>query len=1026
MDIGDPSGEKPRGTAAGQRRYVTVLFSDVSGSSEHAERLEAEEYAELLEQFRRLARDIIPRHGGSIARLQGDGVLALFGHFESREDDGRRATESALDLHAAMARLRAVSGGCATVLQMHSGIHGGLVLLIEGDIERGRFDVVGEVPNTAARLCSLAGSGEILVSTETLGPQEHFFKVVALRRLPIKGRSTVLDVVRVEGRAPVERRIDAAARRGVVPFVGRGAALAGLFDAAERARHGESTAVLISGEPGIGKTRMIDEFVRRLDRTSYRILQGYCEAYLGAEPLQPFMQWIRGVLGWRTGAAVEDNEAAVASALEALGGERAADFAVIARALSSGRDDPPDAPQATLRASTIVDFIAVLAGQDRTLVLVLDDWQWADDASRHTLEALRAQRLPLFVLLAARPVGDDDHAVVGVRELHLHPFGAAEADHAITAWLPDADPFVVQEIYRRSGGSPLFIEELCHAAAAGSSVWSAPRSSGVAWINALVASRLARLPEAQAECLRVASVVGNAFAAWLVERLTSAGEATPPFEALAAQDFLVSAGQPGMLRFKHALTRDAVYATVEPARRKALHLRIAESLDAALGSQDAFDRLEALAHHYDAAGVSDQAARFAEAAGDKALGAMALDRARVHYITALRSLDSQPALTRAMQLRWCGIAQKLGQTCVFDPLDVAHGFVLFERAVHLAREAGDENTLARAEYWLAYVNYGKGRPRFAVQHCEAALGHALATDDQKLAAQIRATLGQALASAGCYDRAMPLFAQAVESKRQLSHPGSRTAIGSAYTLGRMAYTFGDLGRFDDAQAHFDESLRLLGDNVHSVGASVRELMCAVHLWQGRWGDARDAGLAGADIALRCRSRYLVAMGRALASCGAWALHGDAASLQALRESTHWIEAQGGAVSTSLNYGWLVEAAVALGLGDEARRHAARLFMRARMQDRHGEAQGCRALARLAASQGAFDRAAHYLAMADRAADFRGSPRERAVNWLARAEVTARAGRAAESQALSERAGEAFEAMKMTWHAQRARDVVQAS
>ena len=131
------------------------MFSDISGSSEHAERLEAEDYALVLEKFRRFARDVIPRHGGNIARLQGDGLLALFGHLEPQEDDGRRAAEAALELHAAVAQLSVGVGAGATFLKMHSGIHAGLVLVIEGDIERGRYDVVGEVPNTAARLCSL-------------------------------------------------------------------------------------------------------------------------------------------------------------------------------------------------------------------------------------------------------------------------------------------------------------------------------------------------------------------------------------------------------------------------------------------------------------------------------------------------------------------------------------------------------------------------------------------------------------------------------------------------------------------------------------------------------------------------------------------------------------------------------------------------------------------------------------------------------------------------------------------------------
>jgi Adenylate and Guanylate cyclase catalytic domain len=131
----EPAPPLSRGLS-GQRRYVTVLFSDICGSSGHAEMLEAEEYSLLLEQFRQFARQIVPRHGGCVARLQGDGVLALFGHLEPREDDGRRAVEAALELHAAVGRLHAGRGEATVVLQMHSGIHGGMVLLIEGDIER--------------------------------------------------------------------------------------------------------------------------------------------------------------------------------------------------------------------------------------------------------------------------------------------------------------------------------------------------------------------------------------------------------------------------------------------------------------------------------------------------------------------------------------------------------------------------------------------------------------------------------------------------------------------------------------------------------------------------------------------------------------------------------------------------------------------------------------------------------------------------------------------------------------------------
>lgn len=1020
----------------GRRQHVTVLFSDVSGSSEHAERLEAEEYAELLDRFRHFARDIIPRHGGSIARLQGDGVLALFGFAESREDDGRRATESALELHSSVATLHVGRGAHATQMMLHSGIHAGLVLLIEGDIERGRFDVVGEVPNTASRLCSLAKAGEILVSEESLGPQAHFFAVSDAQRFPIRGRSLPVNALRIQGRAAIERRIDAAARRGLVPFVGRASTLHTLLAAAQSAQNGSPAALMLCGEPGIGKTRLITEFSGHLDPRSFHVVQGYCESYSGAEPLQPFLQMVRSNFDWPPGQTTEVNRATAvfearaappAHGTEHTGEDEKLQWLNIVRG-GPGALDVPGAPvavpSASKRRSAIVSLLSLLAVQ-RTLVVVLDDWQWADDASRQVLDALLAQKLPLFILLASRTVADEQHLLSGIANLRLQPLAASEAERAIAAWLPDSSPFLLQEIFQQSGGSPLFIEELCHAAAAGGELRASAHGTGVAWINALVASRLARLQLAQAECLGVSSVLGTVFELSQLEHLMQTVDITPTIETLTAQDFLISGNQPGQLKFKHALTRDAVYATLEPLRRQALHARIAQLLLGSSNASDAPDEpdgtapLEALSYHFDAAGQDEQAATYGEAAGDKALGAMALDRARLQYITALTAMDNLPALDDAMKLRWCGIAQKLGQTCVFDPLDIAYSFALFERAAKLARETGSESAIARAEYWLGYVNYGRGRPRSAVRHSERALAHAMACDDQKLVAQVQATLGQSLASAGRYEQAMPLLDFAVQSKRQFSRPGSGVAIGSAYTLARKAYTLGDLGQFSAAYDCFSESLALLGDGLQPVGASVRELMCAVYLWQGRWEEAYAIGMEGSDIAMRCRSRYLHAMGRALAACGAWAHKGDGASLQMLRESTQWIEVRGGAVSISLNYGWLVQATASEGLYAEARQHAARLFTRARGQDRHGEAMGCRALAKWATARGAFDRAMHYLQQADRAAEFRGSARERAVNLLARAELAyAKADRLA-GQSLAEASAEAFAQMDMAWFKSRA-------
>lgn len=169
-------------------------------------------------------------------------------------------------------------------------------------------------------------------------------------------------------------------------------------------------------------------------------------------------------------------------------------------------------------------------------------------------------------------------------------------------------------------------------------------------------------------------MIGNVFSTSLLEKLLGADDLGPTLETLAAQDFLVADGQPGYVRFKHAMTRDAVYGTIEPVQRRAVHLRVAVAIESLGVHADAFDSVEALAYHYDAAGINERAAYFARLLATRLLAAMALDRARGHYIMALRALDALPVRAQSVLLRWCSIAEKLGQTCVFDPLDVSHGF----------------------------------------------------------------------------------------------------------------------------------------------------------------------------------------------------------------------------------------------------------------------------------------------------------------------------------------------------------------
>ncbi len=948
--------------------------------------MEAEDYAHMLGNLRRLCQQVIPRHGGQIARIQGDGVLAFFGYPVASEDDARRATDAALELHVAVSRIP-VHGAAAAMapLTLHTGIHGGLAYLSGGDLERGRFDLLGNVPNIAARLSTLAERDDIFVSEETLGPHARFFHIGEHLEVKVKGRATPLSIYRVLGRMS-EADALSATRRALCPFVGRQAPLRQLRDLLRKAIAGTAQCAVVKGAPGVGKSRLIDELRKHGSAAHCLFLKGYCENYFSAEPLQPFAQMLRTLQRLKESGREELNghEALMDEGLPAFG-----------------------------------RLIEALAGE-RPLVIVIDDWQWADDASQQQLDALLGMHLPVFVVLVTREEGRTELLTRPFTAIELHPFDEAEAADALEHLIPGCDPFVATEIRRHAGGVPLYLEELCHGATAdGGAMPSFVRPRSGAWLNTLIASRVERLAPAQADLVRAAAVIGSVFPAWLLARVAKGGGDTELVASLSGQDLIYPSEVEGVLRFKHGLTREVVYESIGLHARKELHRRIAHALEQAEAHLRQEDWEETLAYHCAAADLREMAARYAEGAGDKAMAASALDKARDQYVSALRSLDALAPLTQVQQLRWCAIAQKLGVACVFDPLGLADSLPIFQRHVAIARASGDLGALAHAEYWLGYVMYAKGMQRQAIAHCEAALDLSSQHGMERLGAQVRATLGQAFLSACDYERALRLLDDALHSKRQQSRPGGSIAVGSAYTLACKGYLLGDRGQFDEARECFAEALQLLGPAVHQVASSVRHWISVVSLWQGRWNDALRSAEEATAIASQVKSRQQYAMGRALAGYAQWMQTRAPEGLRAVREATAWIEARQGGLAMSLNHGWLVEGLLEQGNVEEARRHAARLFQRVRQDDRIGEALACRAMATAAAKENDFARADRYLLQAFRSAEVRGSAHERAVTQLCQGQLELRRGRLASGREMLEQACAALTALDMRWHLDRA-------
>jgi class 3 adenylate cyclase/tetratricopeptide (TPR) repeat protein len=1011
-----PTPPAPAGRPAQRRQYLTMLFADLSDSTRLGASMEAELYAALLEELHELYHDGVARYGGQVVRMQGDGMLAVFGLGEPSEDDGRRATEAALALHTAVKLLATRHrGDLAPGLSLHSGIHAGLVLVSEGDMLRGRVDLMGHAPNVAAKLADAARQDEILVSEGTLGPHAHRFRVSERSTLSPGGGDARLSVLRVSGLASNADR--SLAGQVVGQLIGRERELADLLAALEAARGGTPGRIALQGPAGVGKSRLAQAFLEQCAAAGCTVLQGACDGVASGSPLGPFVQMLRTCLAMPQQQPASEGWDAAAGALTRLGIDAASERAAWVQLLGAGdgRTDATVPPSALVAA--LLRLTQALA-TSAPVVMFIDDWHWADDASHHLLSLLcsapKASRPRLLLVLAARGFSTQDIGLIEAFEpIELQPLDDEATARCVSQLVPQANPLQAAEVCRYAGGNPLFIEELCHRLSRGGAiVASRGNSEDAAWLDLLIESRVARLPDRLAVLVRSAAVLGFTMPVWLFEQITQCHADSDAVRALAQQDLLFPGEQPETLRFKHAIARDAIYRSVGLHQRRALHLAAATALlQRSSASAEREDASEALAYHYAAAGDAQRAADFAVLAAQRAMRASALDRAQAQFRAALGALDGLD-VNPDMARQWDLAAQGLGLACVFDPSST--DLPWFDRAIELARGAADPPRLARALYWRAYIDYALGNQRQAVQGARTALQAAADCGDARLHVQLQATLGQALVAAGRNDEALPWLERAVAVKRE-HRSGKGAAVGLVYSLITLGHAQADLGRFAEAQIGFDEAFALVGGMPHEVMASAKGLYAAVLLWQGRWAEAQDAATQSYRIGQQVRSLFTLSMGRAAAAYARWKAQGEAAAITELQEATAWLVPRGNRLFSSLNHGWLADALAHAGQRQASRHHAAQALQRARQLDPLGAPLACRAMATLAAREGDAAAVQRWLRRAGRCAQARGSLHELASNRWCEAQALAQLGQQAAARAARDDARAQFERLGMVWH-----------
>jgi class 3 adenylate cyclase len=653
-----------------ERRQVTVMFSDLVGSTALSTQMDPEDLREVISAYQECVAETVGRFGGFVAKYMGDGVLIYFGFPQAHEDDAERAVRAGLEVVAAVSALKTQAP-----LQTRVGIATGMVVvgdLIGSGASREQA-IVGETPNLAARLQSIAVPNTVVIAVSTRKLVGNLFELEDLGAQDLKGIVGPVRAWAALRPSSIGSRFEAMHASGVTELVGREEELDLLLRRWSKAKAGEGQVVLLSGEAGIGKSRLTAALLERLASQPHTRLRYFCSPQHTDSALFPIISQMERAAG----IAHDDTAQQKLDKLDGVLAQSSTprqDAALIVDMLSLPNDgrypalqlSPEQRREGTLQALTAQ--LVELASKHPVL-MIFEDLHWIDPTSLEALNRTvdRIKLLPVLLLVTFRPEFNAPWTGQSrVVSLTLNRLGEGEAA-AIVARLANKElpPDVMAEIVERTDGIPLFVEEMTKAVLEAESEGGArrvvaasipsPRLAVPASLHASLMARLDRLGSSK-EAAQIGAAVGREFSHPLLAAVASKQEA----ELGAALDRLVEAGllfrqgvpPQSTYLFKHALVQDAAYGTLLREARRALHLRIAEILESKF-TEIGESQPELLARHYSNAELIEKAAWFWGKAGERSLARSAAVEACEQLKQALDLLATLPqtSATRRQQLK---------------------------------------------------------------------------------------------------------------------------------------------------------------------------------------------------------------------------------------------------------------------------------------------------------------------------------------------------------------------------------------
>lgn len=806
-----------------ERRQLTVMFCDLVGSTALSQKLDPEDYREIIMSFHKAVSEAVRHFDGYVAQYLGDGVLAYFGYPRAHEDDAELAVRGALASVSAVGRL---NGTPDARLEVRVGIATGLV--VAGDIVDESVSEIaaisGATPNLAARLQAAAEPGCVVIDETTHGLISRLLKSTALEKQILKGISEPVAAWRVAGIRNVESRFEVRQSSLLTTFVGRDRELQTLIHCWNQAKGGESQVVMISGEPGIGKSRLTEMLHEQLVKEPR--LRYQCSPHYTNSALYPVI----AQLTYAAGIVVDDPASRKLDKLEALLGRTTRDVSSVAGLFADllsipheGRYAPRNLTPQAQKARTLdalSDQLLALA-ETQPVLMVFEDLQWVDPTTQEWLDLMveRIQDKAVLAILTFRPeyqapwVGQSNVTLMTLSRLAQQESIELARNIVIDA---EVDAQTLDEVAAKADGVPLFVEELTRAIVEGGTTNTIP-----ATIQASLLARLDRLGPAK-RIAQIGAVIGREFGYRLVETASEVDEASlkEQLSALTDSQLVFARGAPpnAIYTFKHALVQDAAYESLLKSSRRELHHRIGTVLEERFpGTVDT--EPEILAHHYTKAGLTEEAVIHWHKAGQRAKERSANVEAISHLTQGIDLLGQLPNSEERIE-------QELDmQMALGTALMSTKGFAApevegtFSRALELCQRVGKTPKRFSALWGVSYF-YGVGSPGAKATELTKQLFHlAQSEGDQGQRLVAHRQLGAGLVNSAKYTEALKILKQGVGLYDQEKH-GSL-----AYVYGQdigvvcrqwLAWALWFLGYPDQALAMSRETILLARETSHPM------------------------------------------------------------------------------------------------------------------------------------------------------------------------------------------------------------------